>query len=221
MKYKNLKTWARKLAVLSALIALIATVYAFGAATPQETLASGHVEYVPLDWSIKPAGIGPGERFRLIFLSSTKRNATSSDIETYNTFVQNQAAAGHANIQDHASRFKVVGCTEDIDARDNTGTNTNGPGVPIYWVKGNKVADHYTEFYSGTWDDEANDRNQLGNDAHDTSQIPNYPWTGCLHDGTEAITTESRGLGTNNVRLGRPNGILYRTGPPRQRLKQE
>ena len=179
----------------------------------QEALTPNQVVYIPLDWSLKPAGIGPGERFRLIFLSSTKRNATSSDIETYNTFVQNQAAAGHANIQDHASRFKVVGCTEDIDARDNTGTNTNGPGVPIYWVGGNKVADSYTDFYDGSWDDEANDRNQLGNDAHDTSQIPNYPWTGCLHDGTEAITTESRGLGTNNVRLGRPNGISTEQGP--------
>ena len=88
--------------MLSALIALVATVYAFGATTPQDALASGHVEYVPLDWSLKPAGIGPGERFRLIFLSSTKRDAASSDIETYNTFVQNRAAAGHANIQDHS-----------------------------------------------------------------------------------------------------------------------
>ena len=85
--------------------------------------------------------------------------------------------------------------------------------MPIYWVGGNKVADSYTDFYDGSWDDEANDRNQLGNDAHDTSQIPNYPWTGCLHDGTEAITTESRGLGTNNVRLGRPNGISTEQGP--------
>ena len=102
----------------------------------QAALTPNQVVYIPLDWSLKPADIGPGERFRLIFLSSTKRNAASSDIETYNTFVQNQAAAGHANIQDHASSFKVVGCTQAVDARDNTGTNTNGPGVPIYWVGG-------------------------------------------------------------------------------------
>ena len=179
----------------------------------QEALTPNQVVYIPLDWSLKPDGIGPGERFRLTFLSSTKRNATSKDIETYNTFVQNQAAAGNANIQDHASRFRVVGCTQAVDARDNTGTNTNGSGVPIYWVGGNKVADSDADFYDGSWDDETNDKNQLGNDAHDTSQIPNYPWTGCLNDGTEAITTESRGLGTNNVRLGRPNGISSEQGP--------
>ena len=216
MKHHNIMPWARKLTVLSVFIALIATVYAFGAATPQETLASGHVEYVPLDWSLKPADIGPGERFRLIFLSSIKRNAESSDIETYNTFVQNQAAAGHANIQDHASRFRVVGCTQAVDARDNTGTNTNGPGVPIYWVGGNKVADSDADFYDGSWDDEANDRNELGNDAHDTSQTDNYTWTGCSHDGTKSFSGQSLALGKNSVRWGRlnesSNGPIQGTG---------
>ena len=213
MPHQTLIPWAKKLTILAALIALVATIYAFGAPPPQEALAAGHVEYVPLDWSLKPADIGPGERFRLIFLSSTKRNAASSDIETYNTFVQNQAAAGHANIQDHASRFKVVGCTQAVDARDNTGTNTNGSGVPIYWVGGNKVADSDADFYDGSWDDEANDRNELGNDAHDTSQTANYPFTGCDHDGTELITFESRGLGTSEVRVGRPNETAIDRGP--------
>ena len=216
MRHQTLILWARKLTILAALIALVATIYAFGATTPQDALASAHVEYVPLDWSLKPAGIGPGERFRLIFLSSTKRNATSNDIETYNTFVQNRAANGHANIQDHASRFRVVGCTQAVDARDNTGTNTNGPGVPIYWVGGNKVADDYTDLYDGSWDDEANDRNELGNDAHDTSQSSNQPWTGCDHDGTEYVAGSlSVALGQNAVQTGQPNSSIGTRGPLR------
>ena len=216
MPHQTLIPWTKKLTILAALIALVATIYAFGATTPQEALAAGHVEYVPLDWSLKPADIGPGERFRLIFLSSTKRNAASSDIETYNTFVQNQAAAGHANIQDHASRFRVVGCTQAVDARDNTGTNTNGSGVPIYWVGGNKVADSDADFYDGSWDDEANDRNELGNDAHDTSQTGNYTWTGCSHDGTKSFSGQSLALGKNAVQWGRlnasSNGPIQGTG---------
>ena len=180
----------------------------------QADLTPNQVVYVPLDWSLKPTSIGPGERFRLIFLSSAKRDATSNDIETYNTFVQNQAAAGHANIQDHAPRFRVVGCTQAVDARDNTGTNTNGPGVPIYWVGGNKVADSDADFYDGSWDDEANDRNELGNDAHDTSQTVNLPFTGCNHDGTEQFASgESRALGTLNVRTGRPYSGDINDGP--------
>ena len=214
MKYKKLKTWAKRLTMLSALIALIATVYALGASTPREALASGHVEYVPLDWSLKPAGIGPGERFRLIFLTSTKRNASSSNIAIYNTFVQNRAANGHAAIQDHSSRFKVVGCTSSTDARDNT--RTTSVGIPIYWLGGNKVADNYTDFYDGTWDDEANDKNQLGNDAHDTSQTTNQPWTGCDHDGTEYVAAGlSVALGKNAVQTGQPNSPIGTRGPLR------
>ena len=181
----------------------------------QAALTPNKVVYIPLDWSLKPADIGPGERFRLIFLSSTKRNAASSDIETYNTFVQNAAAAGHANIQDHASSFRVIGCTEEVDARDNTGTTS--VGIPIYWVGGNKVADNYTDFYDGSWDDEANDRNQLGNDAHDTSQTGNFPLTGCKHDGTESKIpgVSFNALGETTVRVGQLNSTATDSGPIR------
>ena len=172
------------------------------------------VNIVPSSWSLKPAGLSAGE-FRLIFLSSTKHNAESSNIGTYNTFVQNRAAAGHADIRDYSSAFKVVGCTADVDARDNTGTThtSTDRGVPIYWLDGNKVADNYQDFYDGTWDDEANDRNESGNDAHDTSQSANYPWTGCDHNGTESISGNSLALGKNAVRTGEPNSSLGTRGP--------
>ena len=172
------------------------------------------VNIVPSSWSLKPAGLSTGE-FRLIFLSSTKHNAESSNIGTYNTFVQNRAAAGHADIRDYSSAFKVVGCTADVDARDNTGTThtSTDRGVPIYWLDGNKVADNYQDFYNGTWDDEANDRNESGNDAHDTSQSANYPWTGCDHNGTESISGNSLALGKNAVRTGEPNSSIGTRGP--------
>ena len=53
------------------------------------------------------AGWVVGDEFRLIFLSSIKRSATSSNIDDYNTFVQNLAAAGHAEIQ--AYRLRIHG----------------------------------------------------------------------------------------------------------------
>ena len=145
MKYHRIMPWARKLTVFSVLIALIATVYAFGATTPQDALASTHVQYVYSDWNAKPSGISGGDQFRLIFLSSTKRKATSLDIADYNTFVQDLAAGGHNAIRPYADGFNVVGCTASmpgfpagVNARDNTGTT--GTGVPIYWLKGAKVA---------------------------------------------------------------------------------
>ena len=105
-----------------------------------------------MDWSLIPAGLSSGDSFRLIFLSSTKRDGSATDIATYNTFVQTRAAAGHTDIQAYSDGFTVVGCTADTDARDNTGTI--GVGVPIYWLNGNKVADDYADFYDGDWDEE-------------------------------------------------------------------
>ena len=167
---------------------------------------------VPDDWSLKPTDLGPGDTFRLIFLSSTKRTGSSSDIAPYNNFVKDRAAAGHTDVQAYSSGFRVVGCTTNTDARDNTATT--GTGVPIYWLNGSKVADDYADFYDENWDNEANDKNPSGSNGPNTSQISNYPLTGCDHDGTEARSSgQSQALGKSNVRISRPNSPDADHGP--------
>ena len=168
---------------------------------------------VPSDWSLIPAGLTTGDQFRLIFLSSTKRDGSATDIATYNTFVQTRAAAGHTDIQAYSDGFSVVGCTADVDARDNTGTT--GVGVPIYWLNGAKVADDYADFYDEDWDEEAADKNELGNNGPNTNNSGNYPLTGCDHDGTEAFSPggSSLALGTDDVAGGRPNSTSSDHGP--------
>ena len=169
---------------------------------------------VPNDWSLIPAGLGAGDKFRLLFLSSTKTDGTSYEIADYNAFIQNLAASGHSAIQTYNPGFRAVGCTADSDARDNTGTT--GAGVPIYWLNGAKAADNYGGFYDGSWDEEVNDKNELGNNGPDTSLPNNYPYTGCMHDGTESFFGhQSKGLGTLSivVSVGRPNSSNVRHGP--------
>ena len=163
MPHQTLIPWTKKLTILAALIALVATIYAFGAATPQEAVASSHVESVPHGWSLTPSGLVIGDKFRLIFLSSEKRTATPTGIAAYNDWIVANAREGHPAIVPYSNGFKVVGCTAAVDARDSTATT--GTGVPIYWLNGNKVADDYADFYDGSWDDEANDKNELGTDA--------------------------------------------------------
>ena len=165
---------------------------------------------VPNDWSLIPTGLSTGDKFRLIFLSSTKTNATSTDIADYNSFIQGRAAAGHTDIQTYSSGFRAVGCTADSDARDNTATT--GTSVVIYWLNGNKAADNYGDFYDGSWDDEANDKDEEGNNGPNTAVAANFPWTGCDHDGTEETVT-SRTLGKDFVRVGIPNSTGVNTGP--------
>ena len=171
---------------------------------------------VPADWSLKPTAVTAGTQFRLLFLSSTKRNATSTDIANYNTFIQGRAAAGHADIQTYSTGFRAVGCTAAVDARDNTYTTytSTDKGVPIYWLNGAKAADEYEDFYDGSWDDEANDKNESGTNGPDTSQNNNRPVTGCSHDGTELTTFgSSRALGAAQVSVGRPNSSGSGRGP--------
>ena len=68
---------------------------------------------VPLDLSLTPTptGLAVGVEFRLLFLPSDKRSANENVIDPYNTFIQNLAAAGHADIRAYSSGFRVVGCT--------------------------------------------------------------------------------------------------------------
>ena len=98
---------------------------------------------IPFNSSLVPAGIAIGDGFRLLFVTSGKRKATSADIADYNDFVQRAAASGHADIQDYSGQFQALASTASrtvdsveipgVDARDNTATNPDedGTGVPI------------------------------------------------------------------------------------------
>ena len=81
-----------------ACLALLAATALLALAAP----AQAQTEMVPADWALKPADIAGGEQFRLMFVTSTTRDATSTDIADYNTFVRTRAAAGVTAIQTYA-----------------------------------------------------------------------------------------------------------------------
>ena len=169
---------------------------------------------VSSDWSLVPSGLGPGDRFRLMFISSGGRNARPTSIDTYNTWIQNLAAAGHTDIQGYSSTFNVVGSTADVDARDNTGTTytSSDKGVAIYWLNGNKVADQYQDFYDGSWDEEASMRNQSGSSVSAPNPSTGV-WTGSAHDGTEGADSMGDSIGFTTI--GKPNSGGSGDGPLR------
>ena len=88
--------------------------------------------------------------------------------------------------------------------------------MPIYWLNGAKAADDYEDFYDGSWDEEANDKNESGTDGPDTSQPANRPWTGCDHDGTRKrsglLDDDYLGDSISTV-VGRPNASGSGNGP--------
>ena len=92
---------------------------------------------VPSGWDLVPPGVT--RSFRLLFVSSTTRDATSSDINDYNNHVISAAGSGHSAIQAYKDGFRAIASTAAVDARDNAGLT--GTGAPIYWLNGAKVAE--------------------------------------------------------------------------------
>ena len=156
------------------------------------------VNEVPVDWALKPADIGAGERFRLMFRTSTTRNATSADIADYNTFVSTRAAAGVTAIQAYANDFTALVSTETVNARENTLTRDTDTDAPIYWVKSGTVgandraADNYADFYDGSWNSFIG-RSESGG----LTGLLAPMWTGTNTDGTTHATEFMGATGTS------------------------
>ena len=176
---------------------------------PDQRERDRHPDPDALQLGPRPHRAGLGDTFRLLFLSSTRRDASANGIGAYNTFVQTAAAAGHTAIQAYSAGFRAVGCTSSQDARVNTRTlhTTSDTGVPIYWLNGAKAADDYADFYDGDWDEEAALKDESGTAATTTG---NYPWTGCDHDGTEL---SGDALGSGSPVLGAPDSSFGTDGP--------
>ena len=111
---------------------------------PEPINTSEVVRAVPEDWPLVPTKLRVGDRFRLLFVTHGSRDATSTDIETYNSFVQSQCTSGGVEaIQDYCSDFRVVGGTSSVSARDNTYTNwrlRGRRGLPVYWMNSDALS---------------------------------------------------------------------------------
>ena len=114
---------------------------------------------VPHDWALTPDGLDPGDRFRLLFVTSGTTPAQSMYIDDYNRFVQGFAASGHAAIRPYSHLFKAIGETSRWGGNDlysNTGLWSGGLRVlPIYWLDGKLIVRKGTEFVSSGWYDES------------------------------------------------------------------
>ena len=179
---------------------------------------------VPDSWSLLPAGLEPGDKFRLIYVTSQETAASSSDLSTYDTFVRAEITGndlvngGIADLTAHATSFKAIGEAGGTSARDHASFNPHDaedPNLPIYWVGGSKVADDNADFTDYTWDDEANPRYADGNLAmYDSNNDgtkdtagpdPDGYWTGTDRTGAQSTGYGACGSGSGypaNPRLG-------------------
>jgi hypothetical protein len=140
-----------------------------------------------------------GSQYRLVFVTSGTRDATSTSIADYNTFVNNAAQASTnlntalttAGFTPSTINWKAIASTAAVNARVNTSTQATDPSVPIYRVDGAQVATGNVDL----WDSSISkpiQYNELGSLVGALKV-----WTGTLASGV----TDGNGLNA----LGRPN----------------
>lgn len=157
--------------------------------------------------SAAPITVPAGETgaYRLVFQTSVKRNAFSSNIADYNAFVTS-VANSVAALAGLGTTWTAIASTSAVDARDNTNTNpfTDGTGVPIYNLFGVKMADDNADLWDGVLSGGLN-----GWSYEDGSGIPlgqNSVWTGSEGDGTGALF-RTLGVSAPYVGLNRTTSV--------------
>jgi hypothetical protein len=150
---------------------LLAVVAALLAAGPVTTASGGGITLAT------PSGLNPGDKFRFVYVTSGSLQPDSSDIETYNTFVNTQAY--DANYADGTVLWKAIASTPTVNARDNVGGF--GTSIPVYLVDGTRVANDLTTSTGGFW---SGDLFAAINISIDGTGIYDDTWTGSNDDGT-------------------------------------
>ena len=171
---------------------------------------------------VAPAGLEAGDKFHIIFVSTTVRDPTSSDITDYDAHVQ--AAANAAEIGStiggntiELNGWRALGSTLTVDAVDHLAplfsSTTN---VPIYNLNNdaNQHGDLVSTNFTGLWDadglgggglDGPVSYNEYGNFINTTV------WTGSGPDGNRfqsAPPTDNFYLGsTDKVTAGQSNQV--------------
>lgn len=136
-----------------------------------------------------PAGLQAGDPFYVVFVTDGSRDATSTNIADYDSFVANDAGATTYN--GSSVTWQALGTI----ASGVTAISRFDPDAPIYRLDGVKVANNGTDLWDGTID--------VPLDVSPTSSgVDAQVWTGTASDGTEdkglgGVTTTLPGGDTN------------------------
>lgn len=142
----------------------------------------------------------PGTEYRVAFITSTTRDATSTDIADYNAFVTS-AANTQTVLQNLGTTWSVIGSTQTVSALANTGTDPlASTGVPIYLLDGTtRIADNYADL----WDTSIDAALNVQEDGTVTSQTRG--WAGTNSDGSIAGFY----LGNSTARTSTPTATNF------------
>jgi len=122
-----------------------------------------------------PAGLSPGDDFRFVFVTDGIRDATSTNIADYDSFVN--AQAGGATYDGAVVDWLAIASTDSIDAIDHVGQ----ANVPVYLSDGTLVTTTTTP--AGLWSGALVHEINLDLAANPVSPLF-FVWTGTNPTGT-------------------------------------
>ena len=120
-----------------------------------------------------PAGLNPGDQFRFVFVTDGIRDATSTNIADYDSFVNSQA--GGATYNGVVVSWLAIASTDSVDAIDHVGQAT----APVYLSDGTLVTTDTTP--SGLWSGALVHQINLDLAAN---LVQTFVWTGTNPTGT-------------------------------------
>lgn len=162
-----------------------------------------------------PPGLQAGDAYRLVFVTSGVRKATSSDISDYNAFVTAQANMS-SDLAALGTSWTAIASTSTVDARDNTSTFGTSliSNAPVFRGDGERVVVEATDL----WKTQINDRsfdleNPIILDQYGlTVTSPTLVFSGTLRNGIKnsALNVGPLGGSVTTTGVGRADLISNR-----------
>jgi len=102
-----------------------------------------------------PAGLGLNDTFHLVFVTTTVRDASPTDINVYHAFVQAAADGASSLVKDYGFTWHAIvstGVYDDVlDFIVTDNANANAPvSAPVYRLDLTQVATGYGDIWDGT-----------------------------------------------------------------------
>ncbi len=151
-----------------------------------------------------PIGLSPGATYRIVFITSTARDGTSTDIDIYNDFVTT-AADLDAGLLSLGTTWKALASTATTNVLANTGLSALDTTTPFFNTRGNRIATGVTVGGSGLFG--GGSTTHLSTLFTETGSAPpiNAALTGTAPDGT----TSTSPLGGSSVMYGHPQKTTF------------
>jgi len=148
---------------------------------------------------VVPASLNPGDSYHVVFVSSTTGSPLSSDINYYDTHVQNAADAAGIGTSIGLT-WRAIVSTETVDAKTHLGSLfSNKNTIPIFNQHGELVASSFNDMWDGLlindiFYDEYGDENR------------SYTYTGTNMSG---LADDPLGVSGGNFTYGNPTKRGY------------